>query len=131
MAAFKTPTLSILQVGGFSEGLTDTFVATIASDTNVPAVTAEILVLDSEEENIPRIRERQYDGCSVAATHWNRAGSLVSHIPKGDKFDAVLLVVPEHNDEQATRVLVAQAQTLLKAGALLIVLDTIQNTRAK
>lgn len=130
MAAFKTPTLSILQVGGFSEGLTDTFVATIASDTNVPAVTAEMLVLDSEE-NIPRIRERQYDGCSVAGSQWNRAGSLVSHIPKGDKFDAVLLVVPEHNDEQATRVLVAQAQTLLKAGALLIVLDTIQNTRAK
>ncbi|KAL1582008.1 hypothetical protein WHR41_09313 [Cladosporium halotolerans] len=130
LQAFKSPNLSVLQVGGFDEGLTDTLVAAIASKTNVPAVTAEILVLDSEMENIPRIHERQCHGCSVAASHWNHASSLASHATETGNFDAVLLVVPDQTNEQAVRALVTQAQSLLKTGALLIVLDNIQNTRA-
>lgn len=129
---FKDPTSSILQIGGFDQGLTDSLLSTLKAGACGQALTSNILILDTLEENVSQIQER-YDSESstVSALQYDMAKSLSSQISRGDNFDVLLVTMDPQLDEERRRAFLTEARKLLNSGGIFVVFDTLPNIRDK
>lgn len=129
---FKDPTSSILQIGGFDQGLTDSLLSTLKAGACGQALTSNILILDTLEENVSQIQER-YDSESstVSALQYDMAKSLSSQISRGDNFDVLLVTMDPQLDGERRRAFLTEARKLLNSGGIFVVFDTLPNIRDK
>lgn len=129
---FKDPTSSILQIGGFDQGLTDSLLSTLKAGACGQALTSNILILDTLEENVSQIQER-YDSESstVSALQYDMAKSLSSQMSRGDNFDVLLVTMDPQLDGERRRAFLTEARKLLNSGGIFVVFDTLPNIRDK
>ena len=129
---FKDPTSSILQIGGFDQGLTDSLLSTLKAGACGQALTSNILILDTLEDTVSQI-EKKYDSESstVSALQFDMSKSLSSQMRRGDTFDILLVTMDPRLDEQGKRVFLTEARKLLNSGGIFVVFDTLPNIRVK
>jgi hypothetical protein len=129
---FKDPTSSILQIGGFDQGLTDSLLSTLKAGACGQTLTSNILILDTLEETVSQIREK-YDSESstVSALQYDMAKSLSSQMMRGDTFDVVLVTMDPQLDEKRRRAFLTEARTLLNPGGIFVVFDSLPNIKKK
>jgi 23S rRNA G2069 N7-methylase RlmK/C1962 C5-methylase RlmI len=129
---FKDPTSSILQIGGFDQGLTDSLLSTLKAGACGQALTSNVLILDTLEETVSQIREK-YDSESstVSALQYDMAKSLSSQMRRGDSFDVLLVTMDPQLDEERRRAFLTEARTLLNPDGIFVVFDSLPNIREK
>lgn len=127
---FKDPTLTVLQIGGFDQGLTDTLLSTLKAGTCGRALTSKIVVLDSVEETVVQIREK-YDNVAstVNALYFDKGKSLRSQMRWDDGFDVLLITIDSHLDDENKEVFLTEARSMLKAGGMFVIFDTLRDIR--
>lgn len=124
--------MSILQVGGFDQGITSSLISTLRAGTCGQDVTAKILILDPSEQTVARMQvEHSLETSTVDALLLNRDQPLSSQIKRADPFDVVLVAIEPDLEIEEKRVLLAQARGMLRAGGIFIVFDTLLNIRDK
>jgi len=129
---FKTPGLSVLQIGGFDQGLTDSLLSVVETGRTGATTTSKILLLDPIEENVSRARER-YDSESSAfrVLHLDEKKSTPTQTAGNDKFDILLVTIDSHLDGTRKGALLTEARSMLKSGGIFVAFDTLRNVKDK
>jgi hypothetical protein len=121
---------TILQIGGFHQGLTDSLLSTLKAGMCGQALTSKIVILDSVEETVVQIREK-YDNVAstVNALYFDKGKSLRSQMRWDDGFDVLLVAIDRHLDDESKQVFLTEARSMLKAGGMFVVFDKLRDIR--
>ena len=124
---FKDPGLSILQIGGYDRGVTDSLLSTLKAELPGQALSSKIVLLDSSQEALVQIRQ-QYEAESsiVDAMHFDVEKPLPSEMSREDGFDVVLVAIDHGLDDTSKQNVLAEAQNVLEAGGILVIFDTLR-----
>lgn len=124
---FKDPGLSILQIGGYDRGVTDSLLSTLKAELPGQALSSKIVLLDSSQEALVQIRQ-QYEAESsiVVAMHFDVEKPLPSEVSREDGFDVVLVAIDHGLDDTSKQNVLAEAQNVLEAGGILVIFDTLR-----
>lgn len=132
LAAFKDPALSILQVGGFDQGVTSSVLSSLKAGTCGQGLAAKILILEPVEEIVARIQvEHSSENPTVDALRLDRAQSMSSQVGRRDAFDVLLVTIEPDQGVEEKRLFLTQARGLLRTGGIFAVFDTLPNIRDK
>lgn len=124
---FKDPGLSVLQIGGYARGVTDSLLLTLKAESAGQALSSKIVLLDPDQDAIVQIRQ-QYDAepSIVDALHFDVEAPLPSEVCRDDGFDVVLVAIDHGLDDMSKQNLLAEAQNVLKTGGIFVVFDTLR-----
>ena len=124
---FKDPGLSVLQIGGYARGVTDSLLLTLKAESAGQALSSKIVLLDSSQEALVQIRQ-QYEAESsiVDALHFDAKKPLPSEVSREDGFDVVLVAIDHGLDDMSKQNVLAEAQNVLKTGGIFVVFDTLR-----
>jgi NAD(P)-dependent dehydrogenase (short-subunit alcohol dehydrogenase family) len=121
---FKDPVLSILQIGGSEQGITDSLISTFEAKKCGQRLTVRILVMESAEETVTRIRGKYGPkGLLFDSIHLDVTKSLSSQLRQGDIFDVLLVTSDRVLDGESKEALLRDAQSMLKPGGISVVMD--------
>jgi SAM-dependent methyltransferase len=127
---FKNPVLSVLQIGGFDHGVTESLLTTLKAGAGGQALTSKIMVLDSAQETVVRIRDKYGTESSIVnALHFHRASPLPSEMGQEDKFDVLLVTIDRHPNNTSKQDFLTDARSKLKAGGIFVVFDTLRDIK--
>jgi len=124
---FKDPGISILQIGGYDRGVTDSLLSTLKAESPGQTLSSKIVLLDSSQEALVQIRQ-QYEAESsiVDALHFDAKKPLPSEVSREDGFDVVLVAIDHGLDDTSKQNVLAEAQKVLDAGGILVIFDTLR-----
>jgi SAM-dependent methyltransferase len=124
---FKDPGLSVLQIGGYDRGVTDSLLSTLKAESAGQALSSKIVLLDPSQEALVQIRQ-QYEAESsiVDALHFDVKKPLPSEVSREDGFDVVLVATDHGLDDMSKQNVFAEAQNVLKAGGILVIFDILR-----
>jgi SAM-dependent methyltransferase len=124
---FKDPGLSVLQIGGYDRGVTDSLLSTLKAESAGQALSSKIVLLDPSQEALVQIRQ-QYEAESsiVDALHFDVKKPLPSEVSREDGFDVVLVAIDHALDDMSKQNVFAEAQNVLKAGGILVIFDILR-----
>lgn len=127
---FKDPTSTVLQIGGFDQGLTDSLLSTLKAGMCGQALTSKIVVLDSVEETVVHIREK-YDNVAstVNALYFDKGKSLRSQVRWDNAFDVLLVTIDRQLDDESKQGFLTEARSMLKAGGMFVIFDALRDIR--
>jgi ubiquinone/menaquinone biosynthesis C-methylase UbiE len=114
-------------MGGHHHGITDSLLFTLKAGSAGQALSAKIVILDSSQEAIVQIQGR-YDAefSIVDALHFDGTKPLSSEVRREDGFDVVLVTIDHSLDNTSKQDLLAEGQSVLKAGGIFVVFDTLR-----
>lgn len=132
LAAFKDPALSILQVGGFDQGITRSLVSALEAGACGQGLTAKMLILDPAVETVARIKvEHGSESSTIDALRMDPARSLSSQVGRRDAFDILLVTIEPDLEIDEKTLFLTQARGMLRTGGIFIVFDTLLSIRDK
>lgn len=124
---FKDPGLSILQIGGYDRGVTDSLLFTLKAESAGQALSSKIVLLDASQEAVVQIKQ-QYDAeSSIAdALLFDVKKPLPSEVSREDGFDVVLVTIDHGLDDMSKQNILGEARNVLRAGGTFVVFDTLR-----
>jgi hypothetical protein len=132
LAVFKDPVLSILQIGGSEQGITDSLISTLKAETCGQTLMVRNLVMEPAEETVTRFRGKYAsEGLHFETVHLDVTKSLSSQIRQGDAFDVLLVTIDTHLDGESKGPFLREAQSMLKPGGISLVLDVQRDVKEK
>jgi SAM-dependent methyltransferase len=94
------------------------------------ALTSKIMVLDSAQETVVRIRDKYDNESSVVdALQLDETNLLPSEMRREDGFDVLLVTIDGHSDNTSKQDFITEARGMLKAGGIFVVFDTLRDIR--